>query len=148
MNVRDDLLMTILECGSMDLGILDDVGYDLGEIVQDLIDMGLKPTLNAITNAIFIKGQYELQEAVEEKILEKKQEQDELSNCEGHENEYYISQKEIDELASLNPMEDMSWFCNCLDTSCWLEDNEGIYMKYLSEEIEEIENNMGFEFRR
>ena len=30
----EDILMVLLECGSLDLRILDDVGYDLGEIVE------------------------------------------------------------------------------------------------------------------
>ena len=40
-----DLLMVLLECGSMDLEILDDVGYNLGEIAEKLIIKGIKPTL-------------------------------------------------------------------------------------------------------
>lgn len=146
MNARDDLLMTILECGSMDLDILDDVGYDLGEIVRDLIDMGLKPTLNAITNAIFIKGRHELQEAIEEKVLEKKDLQGKTDDTDEGEKEYDSLQEEIDVLESLNPDRDMNWYCNWLDTSCWFSENEAVYWKYLANEIRRIEDNMGFTF--
>ncbi len=34
--------MALLECGSLDLQILDDVGYDLGEIVEELQAEGIK----------------------------------------------------------------------------------------------------------
>lgn len=141
----EELLMVLLECGSLDLQILDDVGYDLGEIAEELQMEGLKPTLNAITDAIFAKGQQELKEAVEEAIQERESEQDDLDEEVDNE-EYDRLQEEIDELESLNPEEDIEWFCNCLDTSCWFRDNEDVYMKYLADEIKDIEENMGFEF--
>ena len=133
----------------MDLQILDDVGYDIGEIAEELQMEGLKPTLNAITDAIFTKGQQELVEAVDEAIQNRKQEQEDLDEeVDGEEfkQEYDRLQEEIDELESLNPEEDMEWFCNCLDTSCWFRDNEDIYMKYLADAIKDIEDNMGFGF--
>lgn len=145
----EELLMVLLECGSLDLQILDDVGYDIGEIAEELQMEGLKPTLNAITDAIFTKGQQELVEAVDEAIQNRKQEQEDLDEeVDGEEfkQEYDRLQEEIDELESLNPEEDMEWFCNCLDTSCWFRDNEDIYMKYLADAIKDIEDNMGFGF--
>ena len=114
----EDILMVLLECGSLDLRILDDVGYDLGEIVEELQANGIKPTLNVITGEIFWKGQRELTEAVEDAIQERKDQQAETDDTEEGEAEYDRLQEEIDELESLDPEEDMDWFCNCLDTSC------------------------------
>lgn len=142
----EELLMVLLECDSLDLSVLDDVGYDLGEIAEELIAEGLKPTLNMIIGEIFRKGQLELEDAVEDKIQEKKQEQDDLPDDEDYEEEYDRLQEEIDELESLSPEEDMDWFCNCLDTSCRFSNNEEIYRKYLADEIKDIEDNMGFAF--
>lgn len=68
------LLCSFLECGTLDLSILDDVEYDLGEIVEDLQAEGIKPTLNVITSKIFYKGQDELREKLSEKILELEEE--------------------------------------------------------------------------
>lgn len=139
----EDILLVLLECGSLDLRILDDVGYDLGEIVEELQTDGIKPTLNIITGEIFRKGQLELTGAVRDAIDERKNQKD---NMEEGEVEYDRLQEEIDELESLNPWEDMSWYCNCIDTSCWFSNNEEIYRKYIPDATSNIEDNMGFEF--
>lgn len=142
----EDILMVLLECGSLDLQILEGVGYDLGDIVEELSADGIKPTLNAITDEIFRRGQCELVAAVEDAIQERKDQQAETDDTKEGETEYDLLQDEIDELESLNPEEDMDWFCNCLDTSCWFSNNEEIYRKYIPEAISNIEDNMGFEF--
>ena len=142
----EDILMVLLECGSLDLQILEGVGYDLGDIVEELSADGIKPTLNAITDEIFRRGQCELVAAVEDAIQERKDQQAETDDTKEGETEYDRLQDEIDELESLNPEEDMDWFCNCLDTSCWFSNNEEIYRKYIPEALSNIEDNMGFEF--
>ena len=142
----EDILMVLLECGSLDLQILEGVGYDLGDIVEELSADGIKPTLNAITDEIFRRGQCELVAAVEDAIQERTDQQAETDDTKEGETEYDRLQDEIDELESLNPEEDMDWFCNCLDTSCWFSNNEEIYRKYIPEAISNIEDNMGFEF--
>lgn len=142
----EEILMVLLECGSLDLRILEGVGYDLGDIVEELSADGIKPTLNAITDEIFRRGQCELVASVEDAIEERKDQQAETDDSEEGEAEYERLQEEIDELESLNPEEDMEWFCNCLDTSCWFSSNEEIYRKYIPEAIRNIEDNMGFEF--
>ena len=135
--------MVLLECGSLDLGILEDVQYDLGEIVEELQEECIKPTLNNIAGEIFRRGQYELVEAVKDAIKVRMDQQNDI--CKGEE-EYNRLQEEINKLESLDPEEDMDWFCNCLDTPCWFSNNEEIYRKYISEAISNIEKNMGFEF--
>lgn len=143
MSATDSLLMSLLECGSADLGILDDVGYDLGEIADDLLANGIKPTLNDITDEIFRKGQYELGRKVEEAIEEIERE---LDDTEEDAKEYEELQEKLSALEDLNTEEDVDWFCNCLDTSVWFVNNEEIYRKYLADEIKEIEDDMGFSF--
>ena len=56
MTGTESLLCSVLDCGILDLSILDDVGYDLGEIYDELIAEGIRPTLNLITGEIFEKG--------------------------------------------------------------------------------------------
>lgn len=143
MTGTESLLCCLLGCGTLDLDILDDVGYDLGEIVEDLQSNGIKPTLNAITDKIFLKGQQTLSEKLQEKLDEMAQERD---GYDGDSEEYEGLQEKIDELESCDPDEDVDWFCNYLDTSIWFTDNEEIYRKYLSDEISEIEDDMGFDF--
>ena len=77
MSALDGLLSALLDCGSLDISILDDVGYDLGEIAVELQAEGVKITLNNITDAIFHKGQDELKDALENKISELEDERDE-----------------------------------------------------------------------
>lgn len=143
MSAVDNLLFVLLDCGSLDISILDDVGYDLGDIAVELQEEGTKVTLNNITNAIFRKGQEELKDALDDKISEL---EDERDDCEEDSEEYDELQEQIDELESCDPEEDVAWFCNCLDTSIWFSQNEEIYRKYLEDEIYGIEDNMGFEF--
>ena len=139
----EDLLCVFLECGSLDLSVLDDVEYDLCEIVEEIRQEGLKPTLNMITDAIFRKGQDELVDAVKEKIGEIEYQIFELDEDDEEREEL---QEELDELNDLDPENDMGWYCNCLDTSCWFGNHEEIYRKYLADEISDIEDNMGFGF--
>ena len=70
----------------------------------------------------------------------------ETDNTEEGKMEHESLQEEIDVLESLDPDKDMNWYCNWLDTSCWLSGNEAIYWEYLEEEIISIEDNMGFTF--
>ena len=56
MSNQNVVLKAILECGTDYLRILDEIGYDLGDIVDDLLAEGIKPTLNAITSEVFCKG--------------------------------------------------------------------------------------------
>lgn len=56
MSALDGLLFVLLDCGSLDISILDDVGYDLGDIAVELQEEGVKVTLNNIIDAIFVKG--------------------------------------------------------------------------------------------
>lgn len=139
----ESLLCSVLNCGSLDLSILDDTEYDLGDIVTDLEDIGVKPTLNAITGEIFRKGQQDLKEKLEERISNMKSERDEFDE---RTEEYQRVQRQIDDLEILDPDNDIDWFCNCLDTSIWFSDNEEIYRKYLTDEIKDVEYDMGFEF--
>lgn len=137
----EELIMILLECRSNDLHILDDTEYNLEEIVNELINNGVKPTLNAITNRIFEKAQDELYDAVNKAIKDKTTLQQHVSKKEARH-----LQDEIDELESLNPMQDMKWSCNCRDTSCWFANNQTIYRIYFPTTIKMIERNMGFEF--
>ena len=145
MSGTDGLLMFLLECGSLDLGILDDVGYDLGENVDDLISEGVKPRLNAITGEIFRKGQSELAEKLKDVIEDTRRSMEEAEDEEDT-GEYERLEEKLEALESLNPEEDIDWFCNCLDTSVWFSENEEVYRKHLEKEISDVEDGMGFSF--
>ena len=109
-----------------------------------IIRINLDITLNNILYETFSEGREELAEAVSAAIAER---QNNIEDAAGRgEKEYAYIQAEIDELKSVDPYRDMSWYCNCLDTHVFLTNNEGIYRKYLTDAIKDIENNMGFIF--
>lgn len=139
----ETLLCAFLDCGRLNLSILDDVNYNLGTIIVRLQNEGIKPTLNAITDSIFCEAVVELAERLGEKIIKLESECDEYDE---DSNEYKELQEQIDELECCNLENDVDWFCNYLDTSIWFSNNEEIYRKYLKNEIAEVENHMGFEF--
>lgn len=151
----EDLLMVILECGSLDLKILADCQYDAEEIVEDLKANGIHISLNNITNGIFEKGQNDLRKAVDEKKEEVEEEIESLLDEKDNEedrkekNRIKAELKKLEavllQLESLDPVDDMQWYCNCLDTSCWLHKYE-TYKEHLSDEISRIEDEMGFDF--
>ena len=142
MSAIENVCCALLDCGYLDIQILEDVEYDLGEIVEELLANDIKPTLNIITGEIFRKGIEEMEDAVRQAM------QNVADNqlIEYDDEEYEKLEEQFDELESLNPKEDIEYFCNCLNTSIYFVNNEEIYRKYLLDEISAIEDNMGFEF--
>lgn len=47
---------------------------------------------------------------------------------------------------TLNPIEDMDYYCNCLDTHVYMKHID-FYRKYLPDTVEEIEAQMGWDFK-
>lgn len=141
---RDIVLMAFLQCGTLDFSVLDDIGYDLEDIVDELLDDGIKPTLNAITDMVFRKGVAEMSEYVSQMLEETEVWMDTIVSNESR--EYEDCKKQLEELKLLNPDKDIEWYCNCLDTSVWFAKNSDIYREYLPEAVEAVEGNMGFNF--
>lgn len=94
MTTREQILMTILKCGSYDLMILDKIGYDVDEIVKNLMDNGIL-NYNEIWREVFYKAISDLTSIVQDKkdeIIEEIQsqldeEQEGVSNSEYTEEE-------------------------------------------------------------
>ena len=128
---QNTVLMAVLECGTSDLCMLDDIRYDLGEIVESLLSEGIKPTLNSILGEVFRKGTEEMAQFISDRL------------CEPHEDD---SEETMAALRSLDPERDIRWYCNCLDTYVYFEQNEEIYRQYLEYEISIVEENMGYSF--
>lgn len=131
MSNQNVVLKAILECGTDDLLVLDDIGYDLEDIVDDLTAEGVKPTLNAITGTVFRKGVEELTQLISDRL------------CEPGEDD---SEEVLAAIRSLNPEKDIGWFCNCLDTHIYFQENETIYREHLADEISQVEESMVFSF--
>ena len=137
---RDTVLMAVLECGTLDMSVLDDVQYDLDEIVDELFAEGLRPSLNLIMQEVFRKAVEEMADFVEQEIDATTEVQKNASDCEWA---VYLNEK-LGALRQLNPLEDIDYYCNCLDTSVYFVKNEDLYREYLPEAVEAIERHTGF----
>lgn len=143
------VLMTVLECGSADLCILDDIEYDIREIVEDLLDNCIKPTLNRITDSVFRLAVSDMKYAIDEQLTEVKSDYADLdftSLDDSTTAEIKEVEDQICALQQLDPDRDIEWYCNCLDTSIFFVRNEELYRDYLNGTIEQVERQMGFSF--
>lgn len=158
MENRDNLLAILLDCGSSDLSMLDDVGYDMNEIVADTIDNYRKVTLNALLATIFLNGLDDLASAYrenKERIVEDIYDEieslkiDYSYNVADKKSEEYQRVYELEELLidmiDYSPFRDGDYFVNCLDSHIYVPHMD-FYRKYMKDEVEEIERNMGISF--
>lgn len=140
-NMWKSILCELLDCGYLDLDILDDADEDFVlEAIEDCKANGIPVSLNAITDAMFMMAQSEINAAWDARV-------DELGSdkANGYAGEYEI--KELEAIKELNPEEDISWYCNCLDTGIYIiNDKYDVYKKYFGDLLDELEGKMGFEF--
>nr|DAP06679.1 MAG TPA: YnzC [Caudoviricetes sp.] len=142
---REDFLMNLLNCGSFDLRLIDDVGYDwcdildsetLGEMLSDLSRR--RDTLNYIMRRVIEFGIDQIATAVADRICELRA----ISN----ERELDADEaKELDALRTLNPEEDIGSYHNYIDTHVWFENNANTYHTYLQEALDDFAEGTGFE---
>lgn len=174
-NNKIEILSRILKCGYSDLDILEDIRYDLNDIIDNLIEENLL-SLSSIISEVFYKGISELQEIVEDKnirskietnlkylitILPSEEDGDEIiENFEQNlsEEDNLLLQKygnfewkedveeTLFEFKNLCPEIDIEYEFNYLDTHIWFKKYSETYKRLFSSEIEEIEYNMGFNF--
>lgn len=170
-----EILSKILKCGYFDLDMLEDIQYDLNDIIDNLIKEDLL-SLGSIISEVFYKGISELQEIVEDKnkrseietdlkylitILPSEEDRDEIiENFEQNLSEEDNSllqkygnfewkedvEKTLFEFKNLCPEVDIEYEFNYLDTHIWFKEYSATYKRLFSSEIEEIEYNMGFNF--
>lgn len=139
MTGTESLLCEMLSCGSLDLKMLDDVGYDWGKILdqadwpRDDIDF------NILMRGVIDLGIIEIRDAVGDRIAELEIIALNERDLDGDEEE------ELLELRNLDPDNDIESYHNCLDTRVWFEDNGDIYRKYLSKALDKFADNTGFE---
>lgn len=140
-NMWKSILCELLNCGYLDLDILDDADEDyvLGAIENCRVE-DIPITLNAITDDMFACAQMEINNALDERI-------DVLSDYEADGNIDEDELKELEAIKKLNPDEDIAWYCNCLDTGIYIaNDKYDVYKEYFGDLLDELEGKMGFEF--
>ena len=138
MTGTQSLLCEMLSCGTLDLELLDRVGYDWDEVLEQLDwPDGEGFNFNRLMRAIVDVGIIHIKQAVEDRICE----------LEAVENERELDGDEAEEMESLrrlDPDQDIEGFFNCLDTHVWFRQNGSIYRRYLSSALDSFEDNVGF----
>lgn len=133
---KDDLLMQLLNCGSLDLKLIDDVGYDFYDILEycDGAEWVTSVGLNGVMRLVFEYGFEQIKKAINDRI-------------EGLENEDLDEDglEELSALRELNPDDDMETYHNYIDTHVWCKEHYDIYKKYLSEALDDFADGTGFE---
>ena len=62
---KDSLIMQLLNCGYNDINRLEHVNYDIGEIVDELVADGIRPTIDFIMMDVFALAANDFMEAVD-----------------------------------------------------------------------------------
>lgn len=136
---RDLLLTALLECGTLDLGVLDRVGYDWCDVLDRVEGFGVgieKLGFNGLMRLVVDMGIEDLATAIGDRICE----------LEAITNERELDEDEAEELEMLrrlDPEEDVNAYFNFLDTHAYLQRNQDIYRDYAQDEVREFEENTG-----
>lgn len=135
------ILCELLNCGYLDLNILDDADEDyVLEAIEDCKANGIPVSLNAITDTMFLEAQTRINGEWDARL-------DELGSDEANGYADEDELKELEAIKELNPEKDITWYCNCFDTGIYIiNDKHDVYKEYFGDLLEELENKMGFEF--
>lgn len=135
------ILCELLDCGYLDLDILDDADEDyVLEAIEDCKANRIPVSLNAITDAMFLEAQTRINGEWDARL-------DELGSDEANGYADEDELKELEAIKELDPEEDISWYCNCLDTGIYIiNDKYDVYKEYFGDLLDELEGKMGFEF--
>lgn len=137
---REDFLMTLLHCGSLDLKLIDDVNYDWCDILDDALLEGdiERLKINNIMRAVFSYGLLQIKDAIEDRVAYLK----------GMAETKRLKGKQAEELKALQVLDvddDFESFHNCIDTHIWCEKHGDIYKKYMSKALDDFAEGTGFE---
>lgn len=139
MSGTERLLCRLLSCGSADLSLLEDVGYDWGDVLEQLDwPDGEGVGFNRLISAVFDVGIIRIREAVDDRACE-------LEAISNERELYDDEEEELRCLRLLDPDNDIRSYLNCLDTHVWLEKNGEFYQMYLADALDSFADNTGFE---
>lgn len=153
------ILTVILNCGYIDLRILEDIEYDLDDIIKELVDNN-ELSFNNILRNVFMQGVSELEEClctnkeeilntIENNIVEIEKEiilyDDTSFNDYREKYQNLIKYKYMLKNDKLKPTKQWDCYTNYLDTTVYLKHLE-FYKTWLETELNNIENMIGFKF--
>lgn len=156
------ILTHLFNCGTNDLLMLDDINYDLDEILDDLVENNCL-SFNDLYRAVFNKGIDDLAESLQDQrndLIEKIKaeirydietwvDSGDMTLAELKETEEY--QQNIKDLTlilnnELNPKEQYDYYLNYQDTHIFLK-HLPFYRTWMENDIDDIEDKMGISFK-
>lgn len=152
LTTQECVMMKILDCGTADLSLLDDINYDLDDILDSLMENNCL-SLNGIFQEVFIKGAEELQEEFENQkedikaeILYRIEENEAENLKETEEHKELISDLALLENGELKPENDLEFYLNYQDTHVFMKHID-FYRRYMENTVDDIEYKMGWDFK-
>lgn len=152
LTTQECVMTKILDCGTADLSLLDDINYDLDDILDSLMENNCL-SLNGIFQEVFIKGAEELQEEfknqkedIKAEILYKIEENETENLTETEEHKEFISDLALLESGDLQPENDLEFYLNYQDTHVFMKHIE-FYRRYMENTVDDIEYKMGWSFK-
>ena len=160
MTTRESVLIKLLDCGTADLSVLDDIEYDLDNIIDECLGDN-DVSLHGILRRVFYQAAGDLccrfddkTDEIRESIIKALDEekdfvanghmtQEDLEECPEH--KQLVKDLELLDNNLLHPDVDMQFYLNYLDTHVSVKHID-FYRRYMEDEVEEVERNMGFEF--
>ncbi len=127
------LLCTMLNCGTLDLNMLDDVQYEWNEVLEQMDWPRDGLDFNDVLRAVVDLGIIGIKDWIMTRIR--------TLNVSAYQDA--DTAKELDMLHSLDPDEDIYASFNLQDTHIWFNSHKDIYLEYLGEALEEFESNTG-----
>ena len=161
LTTQECVFTKVLNCGTADLLLLEDINYDLDDAIDYLMENHCL-SLNGIFQQVFIMGIEELQEQFEIQKEDIKNEilyriQEEKVECiesgemteeellETEEHKELVSDLKLIESEDLNPKDDFDCFLNYQDTHVYVKHID-FYRKYMENTVDDIEYKMGWYF--
>lgn len=118
-----------------DFDILENIGYDLWELKEDMEWNGLDLTYSNLVYFAIRKGLRELEDAINARIEDLESEDDLIES----------EEKELEALYNLDVDEDFEIVIDGCASSCDCIDHDKDYYEYFKDEIEDFEYNTGFD---
>lgn len=166
------VMMHLLQCGSCDISMLDEIEYDLDDILDELMENNCLSLENIVVEAVF-KGVEELEELINfikpdviedlqilEECLPKETDSPEIITQKADTldaNAIYLSDKYdieygdkipeyIEEISKINPSDDVRFYFNFLCSNIYFKNYGDIYRRFFNDQVSEIERKIGFNF--
>lgn len=166
------VMMHLLQCGSCDISMLDEIEYNLDDILDELMENNCLSLENIVVQAV-LKGVEELGKLINfikpdviedlqilDETLPKQSDSDEVidkKEAELDNNSYYLSHKYdiewgdqipeyIEAISKLNPSDDVQFYFNFLCSNIYFENHGDIYRRFFNDQVSEIERKIGFYF--